>query len=185
MCAIVLHGMYIISQFQGVGDVRLQQCRSASGCGTGSCCTSVACCPCVAIPAHHTLSAVEMVSWKGEQQRQQHCLPCPADLLWCAIFSPLACAAQLIVFSSVWTRRVHVISDHNITSAGAHISVLYLWQITILRASVLQSPAMWLGLFVISDSSPLYDLIPQVRFCISLLLHDGPRCPMSHILHAT
>ena len=46
--------------------------------------------------------------------------------------------------------------------AGAHISALYLWQITILRASTFQRPATWLGLYVISEDSPLCELIPQV-----------------------
>lgn len=45
---------------------------------------------------------------------------------------------------------------------GAHITALYLWQITILRAATIQRPATWLGLYVISENSPLYNLIPQV-----------------------
>ena len=61
--------------------------------------------------------------------------------------------------------------DPKNTCAGAHISVLYLWQITILRASVLQSPAMWLGLFVISDGSPMHDLIPQVCASSPLIVY--------------
>ena len=55
--------------------------------------------------------------------------------------------------------------------AGAHITALYLWQITILRAGFVQGPATWLGLYRLTSASPLYDLIPQVRLACSSACH--------------
>ena len=56
--------------------------------------------------------------------------------------------------------------------AGAHITALYLWQITILRAGFVQGPATWLGLYRLTSANPLYDLVPQARPACS----SGCRC---------
>ncbi|CAL8464921.1 g4456 [Coccomyxa elongata] len=88
-------------------------------------------------------------------------------LLWPAV---LAWPYQLILGWQLWQwslgREGSVVSYsacHVLqTYCGAHITALYLWQITILRASTFQRPAIWLGLYVISEDSPLYDVIPQV-----------------------
>jgi hypothetical protein len=46
-------------------------------------------------------------------------------------------------------------------SAGAHITALYLWQITILRENVIRGVGAWLGLYRLAADSPMSDLIPQ------------------------
>ena len=40
--------------------------------------------------------------------------------------------------------------------------MLYLWQIALLRLDSLKGPAGWLGLYVVADQDPAYDIVPKV-----------------------
>ena len=50
--------------------------------------------------------------------------------------------------------------------SGLYLTVLYGWQIKTLRFTIARRAAAWAGLFVFSQSQPLYDLVPEVQFKI-------------------
>lgn len=57
--------------------------------------------------------------------------------------------------------------------AAAHIVMLYLWQIALLRPHVVHRAASWLGLYILSSSEPFPVLAPQLLHIGALVLLFG------------
>lgn len=56
-----------------------------------------------------------------------------------------------------------------LAGAAAHILVLYLWQIALLRPHVVHRAASWLGLYILSSAEPLPALAPQLLHLTALV----------------
>jgi hypothetical protein len=57
--------------------------------------------------------------------------------------------------------------------AAAHIVMLYLWQIALLRPHVVHRAASWLGLYILSSDTPFPALGPQLLHIAALVLLFG------------